>query len=95
MGISDFGLTFLLVGAVAFVLPYLDPRDNRPQSHLWRYRDNQLPELGRVAWALEATLSHRRRLFFGMGLAENSPLRGSYAERSMPQLPLQTQTQSR
>ena len=45
MDLSDFGLTFLLVGAAALVLPFLDPRDSRARLVLfgvcivltWRY----------------------------------------------------------
>ena len=54
MDLSDFGLTFLLVGAAALVLPFLDPRDSRARLVLfgvcivltWRY----------VAWRFAATI---------------------------------------
>ncbi|HEX3524920.1 MAG TPA: Curdlan synthase, partial [Stellaceae bacterium] len=54
MGLSDFGLTFLLVGAAALVLPFLDPRDSRARLVLfgvcivltWRY----------VTWRFAATI---------------------------------------
>jgi cellulose synthase (UDP-forming) len=45
MGLSDFGLTFILIGAATLLLPHLDPRDDRPRMLLfgisilllWRY----------------------------------------------------------
>jgi cellulose synthase (UDP-forming) len=54
MGLSDFGLTFVLIGAATLLLPYLDPRDDRARMALfgicillvWRY----------IAWRLSATI---------------------------------------
>src|SRR5260370_14145868 len=54
MDLTDFGLTFVLVGAAALVVPYLDPRDSRARLALfgicvvltWRY----------VAWRFAATI---------------------------------------
>ena len=54
MGVSDFGLTFVLIGASILLLPHLDPRDNRARVILfsisivlvWRY----------IAWRLSATI---------------------------------------
>src|SRR5947209_12944433 len=54
MGVSDFALSFLLIGAAALVLPFLDPRDSRARLVLfgvcivltWRY----------VAWRFVATI---------------------------------------
>jgi cellulose synthase (UDP-forming) len=54
MAASDFGLTFILVGAAALLLPYLDPRDNRARMALfgicillvWRY----------IGWRFSATI---------------------------------------
>jgi len=54
MGISDFGLTFVLIGAATLLLPHLDPRDNRARMALfgvcillvWRY----------VGWRFSATI---------------------------------------
>jgi cellulose synthase (UDP-forming) len=54
MGISDFGLTFVLIGAAALLLPHLDPRDNRARMALfgictlfvWRY----------IGWRFSATI---------------------------------------
>src|SRR6266566_3662126 len=54
MGISDFGLTFVLIGAATLLLPHLDPRDSRARMALfgvcvllvWRY----------VGWRFSATI---------------------------------------
>src|SRR5215467_3906812 len=54
MGVSDFGLTFVLIGAAMLLLPHLDPRDNRARIMLfsisillvWRY----------IAWRFSATI---------------------------------------
>jgi cellulose synthase (UDP-forming) len=54
MGLSDFGLTFVLIGAATLLLPYLDRGDNRARMALfgvcillvWRY----------VAWRFSATI---------------------------------------
>jgi cellulose synthase (UDP-forming) len=54
MGLSDFGLTFVLIGAATLFLPHLDPRDNRARMALfgicillvWRY----------VTWRFSATI---------------------------------------
>ena len=54
MGISDLGLTFVLIGAATLLLPHLDSRDNRARMTLfgisivlaWRY----------IAWRFSATI---------------------------------------
>jgi cellulose synthase (UDP-forming) len=54
MGVSDFGLTFVLIGAAALFLPYLAPQDSRARMAVfgicivltWRY----------VAWRFAATI---------------------------------------
>src|SRR5215468_3425544 len=54
MGISDFGLTFVLIGAATLLLPHLDRRDNRARMALfgicillvWRY----------VAWRFSVSI---------------------------------------
>ena len=54
MAASDFGLTFILVGAAALFLPHLDPHDNRARMTLfeisvlltWRY----------IGWRFSATI---------------------------------------
>lgn len=54
MGISDFGLIFVLIGVATLLLPHLDPRDNRARVVLfgisivlmWRY----------IAWRFSATI---------------------------------------
>ncbi|HEY2540897.1 MAG TPA: glycosyltransferase, partial [Stellaceae bacterium] len=54
MGVSDFSLTFVLIGAAALFLPHLDPRDSRARMALfgicillvWRY----------IGWRFSATI---------------------------------------